>query len=407
MKKLFAAVMASFVLVNTEVIAAPFMSETGGTYELITDYNQVNGGDILVFASHATLLDGGDKVVVMTTPTASYTGAYSYNVYSDYNSTTGMPTTITLSQVNTVDTPSEYALTIAETKVDKSFVYLQNKDGKYLTGEDDVNYISVSNSKEKNDLKNYNGETSVVPALLLNSKYLMCEDYATFGRDNGFFVRRTAFTNFNLASIYRKVHQLNIGAQGYSTFYYGTNDVKLPEGVSAYTYKYDEATRKLMPEKEYSGAIGDIIPHATAVIVKAAPGSYNLTVMNSQSESAPSVLRGNDSDMTTKQDGDSDNGKYYLLANGQEGLGFYYGATDGSAFVSAGHKTYLYLSDVQASKGFYFVLPRKEDAPTYIKSQYHATSTDANSQWYNLSGQRVVPAKAGIYIKDGKTVVVK
>lgn len=85
----------------------------------------------------------------------------------------------------------------------------------------------------------------------------------------------------------------------------------------------------------------------------------------------------------------------YVLANGDEGLGFY--ALDGAQTVAA-NKAYI---EKQADvKAILF-----GDEETGIESLTSATATD--SAIYNMAGQRVSKAVRGLYIVGGKKVVVK
>ena len=47
-------------------------------------------------------------------------------------------------------------------------------------------------------------------------------------------------------------------------------------------------------------------------------------------------------------------GKHYKLANGESGLAFYYGATDGAAFTNAAHKAWLVVPEAKARFFFSF-----------------------------------------------------
>lgn len=96
--------------------------------------------------------------------------------------------------------------------------------------------------------------------------------------------------------------------------------------------------------------------------------------------------------------------KFYKLAydnyTTKSGLGFYYGAANGAAFTCKAGGAYLAVPAAVASvKGF--VLGSLEDA---IKSVEMAEQSGAI---YDMQGRRVEKAQKGLYIVNGKKVVVK
>ena len=87
----------------------------------------------------------------------------------------------------------------------------------------------------------------------------------------------------------------------------------------------------------------------------------------------------------------------YALANKSNGVGFY--LVDSSVTIPAG-KVYLYTpAAVKEFLGFDF---GGETAISAI-----ANGQSSNGQWYNLAGQRVQTPTRGIYIQNGKKVIIK
>ena len=97
--------------------------------------------------------------------------------------------------------------------------------------------------------------------------------------------------------------------------------------------------------------------------------------------------------------------KFYKLAydnyTEKSGLGFYWGAAEGGAFIVKPGLAYLAVPQAQAAnvKGFSF-----DGTQTGING---VEATVANGAIYNLNGQRVEKAHRGIYIQNGKKFIVK
>ena len=189
-------------------------------------------------------------------------------------------------------------------------------------------------------------------------------------------------------------------AIGYSTLYYGDRNLVVPDDVEAYTYK---VTNKLEVSKTYEA--GDVIPAGTAVVLKAANGSYTFEATTETGEGdEDNALKGSDEAATTT------GGTYYyaLSLNSSDDLssvGFYWMTTGGAAFTCGAHKAYLALDNTFAElasggvKGF-VALP--DDDATAISTVESFTEEGAI---YNVAGQRLQKMQKGINIVNGKKVL--
>lgn len=94
---------------------------------------------------------------------------------------------------------------------------------------------------------------------------------------------------------------------------------------------------------------------------------------------------------------------FYKLAyndyTNQTGLGFYWGAEDGGAFNVKAGTAYLAVPNALSVKGFLL-----DGTPTAIEGVEAESTTGVI---YNLSGQRVQKAQHGLYIVNGKKLLVK
>lgn len=180
----------------------------------------------------------------------------------------------------------------------------------------------------------------------------------------------------------------------YCSLYYGDRAFIIPNGVVARTYKF--VGDKLQRSKEY--VVGMVLPRGTAVILNAAPNTYNFVVTNKEGvKDENNVLRGTDHPVKTTN-GDI----YYAFTDGDQGYGFYWMNPTGAAFKNGAHKAYLPYKNAAGAKGFVGF-----DTTTSINDEPHFDTTIDESPIYNLSGQRVDKDYKGIVIINGKKYLRK
>ena len=174
-----------------------------------------------------------------------------------------------------------------------------------------------------------------------------------------------------------------IGSAGYATFSYGY-PVVFSDDVEAYAAVYNAGG--YVELTQLAGAAAN-----TAVILKADAGDYTATV---KSVAAPAANDLKISDGTKKGDGST----IYALASKTQGVGFY--KVQNNLTIPAG-KPYL-------------VIPAAASAPDFLGFDGGTTSISelnvkgqADGEFYNLAGQRVAQPTKGLYIVNGKKVVIK
>ncbi len=174
---------------------------------------------------------------------------------------------------------------------------------------------------------------------------------------------------------------IKVGEAGFTAFSsenaFATSDI-----VTAYGAKYDGSKIVLTPVTE--------IPAGAGVIIEAAEGTYKVPVI----ESASSIDSVND--LLVSDGTDTSDGSFYALANKSRGVGFY--KVQNNLTIPAG-KPYL-------------VIPAA--APDFLGFDGGTTSISelnvkgqADGEFYNLAGQRVARPTKGLYIVNGKKVVIK
>lgn len=192
---------------------------------------------------------------------------------------------------------------------------------------------------------------------------------------------------------------ITIGSTGYATLYYSGRAIKIPTGVTAYTMKVENG--KIVRSRTYSE--GETLPKATAVILRGKPGKYNLDTSTEEGiTDSNNQLKGSDTKTnTTGNDGDY---FFYMLANKDgEGVGFYWGAENGAAFLNGEHKAYLAIPKIDtygsAAKPCYVFA---EDAATAIGKTNDNETKPAS---YTLDGRLCPRGAKGIVISNGRKTI--
>ena len=363
----------------------------GSTYKLVKGYSKVPSDGIYLIAGYLSE-DSGGSLYLMSSDSLN-NGEIKGKLYTKVT-IDEPPATIVLdeSSYSTKIPGLEYRFLYQETeKKERKFSILNN--GRYLT--------NVSNSKIEflgsNSLWYLNAVT-----LYSNRIRFYNNDYKIAFDTQIKALKIARFTTNNPdINLYRKVsHAIKIGKTGYSTFYYSTNDAKLPEGLTAYTYsiKQDGDVMKLVSSHQFNA--GDTIPANCAVVVKGKPGDYSIDLLEPTStEKYENVLKGTNYAKVIDNDA---NKQYYMLSldNNGENVGFYWGAADGRAFTNKAHGAYLAIEKSANGKVTSFVLNPEGECATGITSV--KTDSKKASAIYDLSGRRTVNPSHGFYIINGK-----
>lgn len=163
--------------------------------------------------------------------------------------------------------------------------------------------------------------------------------------------------------------------------------VDLPDGLKAYTgTRNDEAQTVTLTAIE-------AVPAETGVILEGSEETYTLTIADVTADVANNAFTGTNQQLT-----DIDKAAYYTLGYGSNGLGLYHPNETtlraNVAFLQAG---------AQGVQGYRLMLDGTttgiEGAPT--------AGADKADTWYDLSGRRVTAPTKGVYIQNGRKVVVK
>ncbi len=206
------------------------------------------------------------------------------------------------------------------------------------------------------------------------------------------------FTNFTI-TLAKPLELKVVGDKSYATLYLPF-DVTTDGNTKAYyitSANNGTATLTEVTDNE--------IPANTAVVLINEAGDAS-TVLNMVSDlssvvsESDNLLKGTLVPMSLDL---SDETNYYSLGKKDNQIGFYKFA-DGTITLGANRAYLDTTAPSSSSKGFIFIY----DDPTAIASILNGQSS-ANGQWYTLDGRKLngVPTQRGIYINNGKKIVVK
>ena len=268
--------------------------------------------------------------------------------------------------------------------------YLKVEDDKYLCAvSSDKNYIGTTATKT-NEAKatitiNASGEATIV-FQGSNTKNNLRYNY------NSGSPRFTCYGSSSTMEkpvIYRYANvntfDITIGATGYKTLISAVS-ATLPAGVTAYKAVSTNAGKIQLT------SVASIKAGSAYVLKGTASTDYTLTVTDTPEEPTGNILEVSDENTT--------NG-VYVLANGSNGPGFYkwmggsLGA--GRAIVPASAVT-----SAHDFLGFDF-----NGETTGVNEITNTNLTNNTNEFYNLAGQRVAKPTKGLYIMNGRKVIVK
>lgn len=187
--------------------------------------------------------------------------------------------------------------------------------------------------------------------------------------------------------------------EGFGT-YYNSNSYILPEGLTAFGYTKANTDGTLVKTDVFNG--GDVVPANAALVVKGNTGKYECYATDKE---ATNTLEGNLlKGVTTDTRIEATSGvKRYILTRADDGILAFYRTNTGNINVKA-NRAYLEVPTAMAVASFSL-----EGSATGINN---IVTTAAKQGIYTIFGVRLNATTtkelpAGIYIVDGKKVIVK
>lgn len=187
--------------------------------------------------------------------------------------------------------------------------------------------------------------------------------------------------------------------EGFGT-YYNESSYILPEGLTAFGYTTANTDGTLVKTDVFTA--GDVVPAKAALVVKGNTGKYECYATDKE---ATNTLEGNLlKGVTTDTRIEAESGvKRYILTRADDGILAFYRTNSGTINVKA-NRAYLEVPTAMAVASFSL-----EGTATGINN---VVTTAAKQGIYTISGVRLNATTtkelpAGIYIVDGKKVIVK
>lgn len=187
-------------------------------------------------------------------------------------------------------------------------------------------------------------------------------------------------------------YTVNISSVGFATFYC-KKAVTIPEGVTAYYAAYENKTITLNQVQ------GEVIHQGEGVVLKGEEGSYEFVPTSDVMEDAPNnALFGKEVESEYADLVDDDT-YVYTLNVGSNGVSFYHMAESSSL---AANRAYMLIPVADFEDGAETIGFRFGDA-TQIEN-VNAAKAD---KYFDLMGREVLNPAGGIYILNGKKVLIK
>ena len=192
-----------------------------------------------------------------------------------------------------------------------------------------------------------------------------------------------------------------ITSAGYAT-YFTDKAFVMPEGVTGYTITEKNGENLTMNAAYEAGAT---VPASTGLVLKGEAKDYTYNVTTTE-VTAPedNLLHGSVKAATTNVEGAV---AYYKLADGDNSIGFYYGAENGAAFENGANKAYLAVKSANSQKQSFSFSELDNTVTAINTAKANATKT---TSIYDINGRRLNTlngAAKGLYIVNGQKVMVK
>ena len=367
-------------------------------YTRVNDASEIVDGGKYILVAEPITVDDVETVLALTAPTGT----------NKYFASLAVPSDVYYYGPSDV-AEKPYELTLESTGTDGRFFVKYNDV--YLQGSSSSSDVTFKDAKPETT------NTNAIWAVEINDA--QC-DLTCVGAnrvlgvnkstdDKRFALYKSDFTNLAVAHLYRRYNKTGEGSvtiattEGFGTLY-SDKAVVIPEGLTATTVKA-AADGQLTMDWQY--AAGNTVPAGTGLLVKGENGTtYDfITTDNAVALSTANLLSGSATDATTTGAADS---KFYKLTysevNGEQVLGFFWGAENGAAFTNEAGKAYLVIPAGSEANGF------RLDGSA-ITGINNVALDRAADKIYTISGVAVSAQQgklpAGLYIVNGQKQIVK
>ena len=279
---------------------------------------------------------------------------------------------------------------------------VKNKAQMLADGTDDMALWTVSGDGEYEFVNNANSEAGVNAYLRNNGSYGFACYASSTGGDLLLYKRVPA----TITATITLAQACTNGKGKYYGTYSNASAFVVPSDLTVAEIGLDAENKLIVTEY----ATGAIVPANTGVMVSSTTyGDYSVelthnagtSVMGDNNRLRPT---GNEGITAAKMDeADSDCVFYRLTMHNKTDLGFYWGDEEGSPFAVVANKAYLAVQKSEGARilGFSF----DGDSVTGISQIENGKSEVEN--YFDLQGRSIANPAKGLYIKNGKKVVIR
>ena len=368
---------------DSKVVEATYTKVEPSSWKLVTDAEALNVGDKVVLVSSVS------DFAMSTNQKSNNRGAVK----------------ITKSDDDVIISDEVQILTLEEGTKSGTFAFYTGS-GYLYAASSDKNYLRTNRKKDDNGSWKITISSDGVASIIAQGS--ITRNVMQYNQSSTLF-SCYATASQKAINIYKEVteqtpeeaYELNINKYGYATLYLD-KAVAVPEGLAAYYCTVDGTTAVLHE-------VGEVIPAATAVVLKGeANTTYtlaNTAELNDKAETikAENKLFGWAVDTRVEMDANG----YYAL-NVKDGVvGFFVPQTvsaDKASFTAMANKAYLKIEGA-ANAQMLTIREGADGGETSVESAMTDVSVD--KVYYDLTGRRVENPKQGIYIVNGRKVVIR
>lgn len=363
--------------IKAELTENDYYEGSSATYKITVDnFNPNVAGKWVPITSTSDLVDGHYYIIVNATGDKALSTTQN-------NSNRSAVSVTSNDGVILLDEDADVAAIQLKTGARSQYWNLKTEMGYLYAASSSANHLKTQAETEDNTEAAISLDGGVM-TLTFQGKYT--RNTMRFNPNNGspiFACYASSSTTGTTVMLYKRVtsETITVGEAGYTTYVTG-NDFTFPSGTTAYIASAVSSNNVTLTEVASA-------PAGTAVVIKAAAGSYTInTITDSPADCSSNLLKASDGTVT------GDGATKFALGK-KSTVGFYLVGDDveipfGKAYLVVGG------SGVKEFLSFDF---NNQTAVEAVKTAAE------NGVIFNLAGQRVNKAQKGIFIVNGKKVV--
>ena len=380
---------ASFTITETTTVKA--ISVMGDVESRVVEATYtLSESPLWILVTDEAALNVGDKVVIVAAESE-----YAMSTKQNANNRGRTPVLKYEDQLTIND--NVQVLTLEEGKVNGTFAF--NTGSGYLyAASNSSNHLKTKDTKDANGSWKITISSDGVASIVAQGAYTRC--IIRHNQSDFLFSCYQEGNSQKDVCLYYKATEVNINKYGYATLYLD-KAVAVPEGLAAYYCTVDGTTAVLHE-------VGEVIPAATAVVLKGEANTTYTLANTAELNDKAETIKAENKLIGWAVDTDVPMGAGHYALNVKNGVvGFFVPKTvsaDKATFKAVAHKAYLKIEGA-ANAQMLTIREGADGGETSVESAMTDVSVD--KVYYDLTGRRVENPKQGIYIVNGRKVVIR